>query len=137
MFIIYCIYWHVPPAVTIHHCSFISNAFYFFCSECWALASTIRFLVFPACMRTCSHGCRWALFSYKEQGGLDYSFTLKWWNGSKIPFISYCLFSSPDCSTAVHWFVLTWVFASLVQWNEWHNHSSRASIFFPRRDRKK
>lgn len=88
------------------------------------------FLVFPACVRTCSHGCSWTLFSYQEQGGSDYSFTLKWWNGFKTPFISYHFFFPPECSTAVHWFILIWMFASLIQWNEWHNQSSFAVIFF-------
>lgn len=71
-----------------------------------------------------------SVFAYQEQADSDYNFALKWWNGSKIPFISYHLFSPSEYSTAIHWFLLTWVFASLIQWQECCNQSSFVVGFF-------
>lgn len=120
---LYCIYYHVPPpVVTIHHCCFMSNAFYFICSECCMQASTMCFLVFPAFVRTCSRECSWTLYSYQEQGDSGYSFTLKWWNGSKKPFhksVRYCLFSPPTAALCFIVLLFVWVFSGFIQWSKW------------------
>lgn len=108
--------------LTIHYCCFKSNGFYFFFSECCLWASTACFLMFLACMRTHSRGCSWALFLWQNRGASDYSFILKW-----CPFYFQPLYFS-----RVQYFgsfICTGMFASLIQWNVWHNQSS-LGIFF-------